>query len=286
MWHLPGSCDPAVGNLRCAPPAIERAEADPIRCLSRTVNPDFHSAEPRFHFGTWSASCVNALQPSTVDGISFTQFRSESWQPSMRRPATRVEWRVSSRPTLSLGKQVCLLAKRADRLVRLGDGDQLHGGALFQPRRLDVGRGSCRADDRWHVVPLIAVFSTTVKLRAELVAVHEQASCGLIVGVRNWLPIPVWGLKVEGYLDQVSDEDALPTVALASVPGRSLADYRIQVAPSLRGKYPVETPNVACSFPLCTLDGSPTAQGSRAVDGVAANVRHARRVRVPRFDRE
>ncbi|MEL6110197.1 MAG: DUF58 domain-containing protein [Planctomycetota bacterium] len=98
--------------------------------------------------------------------------------------------------------------------------------------------------------PLIAVFSTTVTLRSESVAVHEDAGCGLVVGVRNWLPIPVWGLKVEGYLDQVSDDDTLPTVALASVPSRSLADYRIEVCPSLRGKYPVEIPNVACSFPF------------------------------------
>ena len=100
------------------------------------------------------------------------------------------------------------------------------------------------------VWPLVAVRATTVKLRSEVLAVHEESECGLIVGVRNWLPIPVWGLKVEGYLDQVSDEDTLPTVALASVPARSLADYRIQVCPTLRGKYPVEAPTMACSFPF------------------------------------
>ena len=103
--------------------------------------------------------------------------------------------------------------------------------------------------------PLIAVFSTRLQLVPEEVAVHEDAPCRMIVRVRNRIPIPVWGLMIEGYLDRgvkVSEGDSvpLPTVGLASVPPMCQADYKISARPELRGFYPEEEPKVACSFPF------------------------------------
>src|SRR6056297_1563667 len=61
------------------------------------------------------------------------------------------------------------------------------------------------------VWPLVAVHVTTCQLRPEVDGVHEGESCRMIVSVRNRIPLPVWGLAVEGYLDCAGDQ-AVPTV--------------------------------------------------------------------------
>ncbi len=79
--------------------------------------------------------------------------------------------------------------------------------------------------------------------------VHEGQACELILSIRNAFPLPLWGLVIEGYLDREGD-DVQPTTALACVPGLSQADYRLAVCPSLRGRYPVVKPMIACAFPF------------------------------------
>ncbi|MGB7329085.1 MAG: DUF58 domain-containing protein [Rubripirellula sp.] len=97
--------------------------------------------------------------------------------------------------------------------------------------------------------PLVAIHVTTCHLRPEVDCIHEGDACRMIVSVRNRIPVPVWGLAVEGYLDCEGD-DALPTVGLACVPPLCISDFGITVNPSLRGRYPVQTPHVACAFPF------------------------------------
>ncbi len=97
--------------------------------------------------------------------------------------------------------------------------------------------------------PLVAVYVTTCELRPEADSVHEGDACRMLVAVRNRLPIPVWGLAVEGYLDCEGDE-AVPTVGLACVAPLCVSEYGITVHPSLRGHYPIQLPQVACSFPF------------------------------------
>ncbi len=99
------------------------------------------------------------------------------------------------------------------------------------------------------VWPLIAVWASSCELHPEVDAVHENTSCRMIFSVRNRIPVPLWGLAVEGYLDCEGDE-SLPVVALSHVPPICVADYAITVQPSLRGHYPVQTPKIACSFPF------------------------------------
>ena len=105
--------------------------------------------------------------------------------------------------------------------------------------------------------PLIAVRATRLELAPSADSVHEDDPCRMVVRARNRLPIPLWGLAVEGYLDSdqlVDDDDEsaepLPTVGLASVPPMCQADYGIDVHPELRGQYPRQVPSVACSFPF------------------------------------
>ncbi|MGB7343443.1 MAG: DUF58 domain-containing protein [Pirellulaceae bacterium] len=97
--------------------------------------------------------------------------------------------------------------------------------------------------------PLVAIHVTTCGLQPETDSIHEDDACRMVVSVRNRVPVPVWGLAVEGYLDCESD-DALPTVGLACVPPLCESDFGITVNPSLRGRYPIQTPSVACSFPF------------------------------------
>ncbi|KLU06687.1 hypothetical protein RISK_001251 [Rhodopirellula islandica] len=97
--------------------------------------------------------------------------------------------------------------------------------------------------------PLVAVSVTRCELRPETNCVHEGDACRMLVSVRNRLPIPVWGLSVEGYLDCEGDE-AVPTVGLACVPPMCVSDFGITVNPTLRGHYPIQSPSVACSFPF------------------------------------
>ena len=103
--------------------------------------------------------------------------------------------------------------------------------------------------------PLIAVHVATCSLHPETDCVHEDDACRMVVSVRNRIPIPVWGLVVEGYLDaggssQCESDDEIPTVGLACVPPMCVSDFGITLNPSLRGHYPVQTPHVACSFPF------------------------------------
>ena len=103
------------------------------------------------------------------------------------------------------------------------------------------------------VWPLVAVRMSVCHLQPEVAAVYEDSPCRMIFSVRNRLPIPIWGLSVEGYLD-VDEEDSLsaslPTVALSCIPPICVADYAVTVHPRLRGHYPIHAPQVACSFPF------------------------------------
>jgi len=99
------------------------------------------------------------------------------------------------------------------------------------------------------VWPWIAVRAVVCQLRPELEAVHEGEPCRMLFSVHNRLPLPVWGLAVEGYLDCKGDQ-SMPTVGLASVPPLCSADYPILIRPELRGRYPVTPPRAVCAFPF------------------------------------
>ena len=97
--------------------------------------------------------------------------------------------------------------------------------------------------------PAIVVFGASCRLAPVRSGVHEEDACDLRLTVRNRLPIPLWGVAIEGYLDCDSDNIA-PTIALASVPPLSTASYKLPVHPAMRGNYPIIQPKIASSFPL------------------------------------
>lgn len=101
--------------------------------------------------------------------------------------------------------------------------------------------------------PAIAVRAVTCSLRPDQPHVHEEQACELHLAVRNRLPLPVWGLAVEGFLDRRSaglDQRQVPTVALAFVRAWATSTYRFSVRPELRGRYPDGDAQLTCSFPF------------------------------------
>ena len=136
-------------------------------------------------------------------------------------------------------------------------------GTYFNPLGWTIAAGLAAVISVGVAWPWVAVRAVKCHLSPQFAAVHEGDTCGLRLRVHNRLPIPMWGLAVEGYLDGAEDFDGrersevrenrrppLPTVALSSVRGGAESEYRLDVRPMLRGSYPVETPKLSCSFPF------------------------------------
>ena len=110
------------------------------------------------------------------------------------------------------------------------------------------------------VWPWVAVRAVACSLSAETERVHEGDDCHLKFSVRNRIPLPIWGLAVEGFLDRTIEDDVdsfadddskgVPTVALAYVRAVSESVFRFSICPQLRGRYPDQTPTLTCSFPF------------------------------------
>ena len=103
------------------------------------------------------------------------------------------------------------------------------------------------------VWPAFAVRAVTCSLSPKQLQVHEDDPCELQFTIRNWLPLPVWGLSVEGFLDRSCkyvDGETLPTVALAFIRALSTSTYRFSIQPDFRGQYPDTDAVLTCAFPF------------------------------------
>jgi uncharacterized protein (DUF58 family) len=103
------------------------------------------------------------------------------------------------------------------------------------------------------VWPAIAVRAVSCRISPSRPKIHEGDLCELQLIARNRLPLPVWGLAVEGFLDRRcdrEDEERVPTVALAFVRALATCTYRFAIRPDLRGCYPAGDAVLTCSFPF------------------------------------
>ena len=100
--------------------------------------------------------------------------------------------------------------------------------------------------------PAIAVRAVVFSLKAAERQCREDDPCELVLKAKNRLPLPVWGLAIEGFLDRrcSTETDSIPTVALAFVRALSTTTYRFTVRPELRGEYPDGDALITCSFPF------------------------------------
>ncbi|GAB5405546.1 MAG: DUF58 domain-containing protein [Aureliella sp.] len=102
--------------------------------------------------------------------------------------------------------------------------------------------------------PWFATRALTCSLSSDRDAVHEGDEAHVLLNVKNPLPLPVIGLVVKGYFaPKIMQEDTAsvePECGLARVPAFSTAQYRLPIKPEYRGRFPTDTPEITCSFPL------------------------------------
>ena len=150
-------------------------------------------------------------------------------------------------------------------------------GAFLSPIGWTLAAGLIAMIVAGLALPWIAVRYAECKLEPVIGEINELETSQLMLTVRNRLPLPLWGLMVQGYLatpvvqtgligDASLDLDAKPDVGLACVPPLCDATFRLSIRPEYRGFYPVEVPLVACAFPFRYLDRA--AEGSANVTPV------------------
>lgn len=104
--------------------------------------------------------------------------------------------------------------------------------------------------------PWLATRCVNCKLQPACDELHEREASYLKLSVRNYLPLPIMGLMIEGYLTEAavtvdSGEPAvIPEAALERIPAFSTASYRLPIAAEYRGRYPKQVPKIACAFPF------------------------------------
>ncbi len=107
--------------------------------------------------------------------------------------------------------------------------------------------------------PWLAVRMSSVSIHPIAKEVEEMETTSLVLQVKNWLPIPIWGFIIEGYLasplppakfgDDAGDQDlSCDDTGLACVPPLSHASYHLPIAAEFRGCYPSSKVFVSCAF--------------------------------------
>ena len=143
----------------------------------------------------------------------------------------------------------------------LAAGASLLVGAFLSPIGWTLAAGLIAMIVAGLALPWVAVRFTECKLEPVIGEINELEASQLLLTVRNRLPLPLWGLMIEGYLaapivqkgligDASLEQEVKPDVGLACVPALCEATFRLSIRPEYRGVYPVETPAVACAFPF------------------------------------
>jgi uncharacterized protein (DUF58 family) len=100
--------------------------------------------------------------------------------------------------------------------------------------------------------PWLAVRTARCELRPLAGELFEHEPSVLQLSIVNRLPMPLWGLSVEGYLtgDPARTMGQMPEIALGSVAPFCKAVFRLPIVPQYRGHFPVVRPQIACGFPF------------------------------------
>jgi len=104
--------------------------------------------------------------------------------------------------------------------------------------------------------PWLATRCVSCRLHPACGEIHEREVSYLQLSVRNYLPLPIMGLMVEGYLaastanEETQGMPGIPEAALERIPAFSTATYRVPISAEYRGRYPKQTPKITCAFPF------------------------------------
>jgi uncharacterized protein (DUF58 family) len=104
--------------------------------------------------------------------------------------------------------------------------------------------------------PWLAIRSVRCRLQPACTELHEREMSYLQLSVRNYLPLPIMGLMIEGYLTdssmrfEIEETSGIPEAALERIPALSTATYRLPISAEYRGRYPQKAPKITCAFPF------------------------------------
>ncbi len=128
---------------------------------------------------------------------------------------------------------------------------------------------------------MAAVRLAKCELVSQLHELNEDDAHEVQLRVRNGCMWPLWGLIIEGFVvspvdDRCLTDDEQPSadIALGVVPWLSHATYRLSIRPRLRGRYPLQKPQLTCAFPF----GLWTAR--RPIENVTPLVVHPKQVKL------
>jgi uncharacterized protein (DUF58 family) len=127
-------------------------------------------------------------------------------------------------------------------------------GAFLSPLGWSVAAGLATVIALGLGFPWLATRGVHCELRPADMELSERQASHLCLTVTNYLPLPITGLCITGYLSETSfdEDDVGKTVdcTLARVPILSRAMYRLPLRPEYRGRYPISKPELSCSFPF------------------------------------
>jgi uncharacterized protein (DUF58 family) len=127
-------------------------------------------------------------------------------------------------------------------------------GAFLSPLGWSVATGLATVIVLGLGFPWLATRCVRCELRPVDWELRERQDSYLSFSVANYLPLPITGLRIEGYFSEAGENaegiHAHADCALALVPAFSRATYRLPLRPEYRGRYPTATPEIACSFPF------------------------------------
>ncbi len=127
-------------------------------------------------------------------------------------------------------------------------------GAYLSPLGWSVAAGLATVIVLGLVFPWLATRSVRCELKPSQHELRERQETDLNFSVTNYLPIPITGLRLEGYFSEPwnNAEGGLrqSDCTLELIPAISRATYRLPVCPEYRGLYPTRKPRITCSFPF------------------------------------
>jgi uncharacterized protein (DUF58 family) len=127
-------------------------------------------------------------------------------------------------------------------------------GAFLSPLGWSLAAGLAAVIALGLGFPLLATRCVRCQLSPVDWEMQERQDTFFSFTVANYLPLPVSGLRVEGYFSEaIETADGIQRLAdcgLALVPAFSRATYRLPLRPEYRGRYPATKPQITCSFPF------------------------------------
>ncbi len=148
------------------------------------------------------------------------------------------------------------MAPTTSRLVCCSHAGERIGGVTVSPLALSMAAGLLALLAIGLAYPWLAVRLARCELASQRTEVEEDETHEVVVRVRNRCPWPLWGLIIEGFVvspaGDAQDDDVGPSadIALGCVPWLSCAAYQLTIRPRLRGRYPLQSPQLTCAFPF------------------------------------